>query len=212
MKKNHVTAALFICGALACGLVGLYSSISAANRARELTPVTSAGLRDTEPGRDALVEARVSERNALKIHGFVAYVHEWREIDEEGEAGSWQEDARVTPPLLLELSDGLVQVGNDDYDLEDGHAIEEGDAFEEPETRYRGIRVGDSVLAVGSARAGAELPELEADFIALGTRERYVARRRLGGLIFCGFSVLVGAVGGIVLFWDQLRRLLRRRG
>ena len=105
---------LSMCGAHACRLVGLYSSISAANRAKDLTPVTAAGLRETEPGQDALVEARVRDRNAVKPHGFVAYVHEWREFDEEGEAGSCKEDTRLTPPLLLELPDGLVQVGNDD--------------------------------------------------------------------------------------------------
>lgn len=209
MKKSRLTGLLFMCGALMCGLTSLYSSIRAANRARRLVPVTAAALQDTLPGQDVLLEARVSDRHAVISHGLVAYVHEWRAVDEEGDVGSWSEYDTLTPPLILEIPDGLVQVGNDDYGLEDARSIEEDGAFDEPSTtRYRGIAVGDAVVAVGVASAGPELPQIEADFVALGTRERYVARRRLGGTILCAFSIFVGAVGGVVLSWGQLRRLL----
>lgn len=213
MKSKRLSVGLlFVCGALMCGLVALYSSLRAAGRARGLTPVTAVVLENTAPGEGVLVEGRVSARNPVRSHGFVAYVQEWREIDEEGDPESWSTGAQVTPPLLLELPDGLVQVGNDHYELEDARIIEEEESFGKPSTtRYRGIAVADPVIAVGVASAGPELPQIDADFIARGNRAEYVARRRRAGAIFYGFSVVVAAVGGIVLFWDQVAALLRWR-
>lgn len=167
------------------GLVMLYSSFSAVNRASGLTPVTAAALEDTRPGEDVLVEGRISSRNPVQSisykgmqsdsHGFVAYICESREVDEKGDARSWSVNARVTPLLLLDLPDGLVQVGNDDHELENPHTIEQEKALDEPSTtRHRGIAVDDTVIVVGAASAGPELPQVDADFIAHGIRERYI--------------------------------------
>jgi hypothetical protein len=211
-NKRLLFGLFFVCGALLCGLVTLYAAFRAASRVRRLTPVTAVALEGTRTGDDVLIEGRVSDRNPVRSQGFVAYVLEWREIDEEGEPGSWSVSARMTPPLLLELPDGLVQVGNDDYELEDAHTIEEEEAFDEPSTvRYKGIAVGDPVLAVGVAVGGSEHPQIEADFIARGTRAEYVARRRRGGAIFCVFSIVVAAAGGVVLLWDRIAGWLALR-
>jgi hypothetical protein len=200
---------IFVCGALLCGLVGLFSSIRAANKVRSLRPITAIGLEAARPGEEVLVEGRVSDRNPVRSHGFVAHVREQRDIDEDGDADSWSLSARMTPPLLLELADGLVQIGNDDYQLEDAHAIEEEESFDQPSTtRYRGLAVDDPIIAVGVVVDGPELPQIEADFIARGTRAGYVARKRTGGVIFCASSIVVAAIGGLILFWDQVTRLL----
>lgn len=203
---------LFVCGALLCGLLTFYSSIRASNRVRRLAAVTAALLESTRVGTEVLLEGRLSDRNPVQSHGFVAYVHEWRQIDEEGDPGSWSVFAQVTPPLLLKLPGGLVQVGNDDYDLEDAHTVEEEEAFDEPSTnRYKGLAAGDPVIVVGVVVAGPEHPQVEADFIARGTRASYIARRRTGGFLFCVSSIVVAVVGGVILLWDQVTRLLRWR-
>jgi hypothetical protein len=220
MKSKHIAfGLLFVCGALLCGLVALYSSIRAANRVGGLTPVTVAVLQDRPLGEEVLVEGRVSSRNPVRSEstGFVAYVREWREItyDDEGrpDPGNWSVSERVTPPLLLELSDALLQIENDDYDIEDALVVDEREPGEGPDefsTRIKGITSGDDVIAVGVVSARVERPQITADFIARGTRASYVARRRWGGAIFCAGSILVCALGATVLFWDRVGRLLSR--
>jgi hypothetical protein len=158
-----------------------------------------------------LVEGHISSRNAVRSHDFVAYIRERRAVDEDN-AGSWSVSERVTPPLLLELPDGLVRIENDDYELQDTHIIEGERAFGEPSTtRYKGFAVGDPVVAVGVLTSRAELPQIEADFVARGTRESYIARRRSGGAIFCIGSIVVAALGGLILMWDRVSELVSRR-
>lgn len=219
MKSRQIAfGLLFVCGALLCGLVGFCSSIRAANRVRGLTPVTAVVLADTRPGQEVLVEGRVSSRNAVRSDstGFVAYLLEWREITyDEGrpDPGSWSVGERVTPPLLLELSDGILQVENEDYDIEDALVVDDrepGQSDDETHIRYKGVRSGDRVIAVGVMSASAERPQIKADFVARGTRASYVARRRRGGVVFCALSIVVAALGGTVLLWDRVGRPLSR--
>jgi len=218
-KYLPIFGVLFVGGALVCGLVTWYSSIRAANRVKGLTPITVAALTDSQPGRQVLVEGHVSSRNPVQSEflGFVAYIREEREIhtDDEGtpSPGSWSVSARVTPPLLLELSDGLVQVENDDYDLENGTTIEEEpSSFDRySDTRYKGIEIGDAVIAVGVVGVEAEPPQIKADFIARGTQASYVASQRSAGVIFFVISVVVAVVGGIFIMWDRVSGLLPRR-
>ena len=73
----------------------------------------------------------------------------------------------------------------------------------------RDIRIGDSVVTLGTARADSELRETEAGFIALGTVEPHVASRSLGGLIHCGALCSSGPSGhcpilGPVATFDSL--------
>ena len=223
MKRKRFSAGLlFACGALLCGLVALYSSLKAAGRVRGLTPVPAVVLEDTRLGEEVLIEARVSSRNPVRHRpyegeqgdslGFVAYIRERRVVDDDDDTGSWSVSGRVTPPLLLELSDGLVQIENDDYELQDAHVVEEKRGFGEPSTtRYKGLAVGDPVVAVGVLTSRAEIPQIEADFVARGTRESYIARRRSGGVIFCIGSVVVAALGGLILMWDRVRGLFSWR-
>ncbi|MFB0537176.1 MAG: hypothetical protein ACETWR_19620 [Anaerolineae bacterium] len=219
-KYLPIFGVLFVGGALLCGLLTWYSSSRAANRVKEFTPVTTvAALGDGQPGREILVEGHVSSRNPVQplSPGFVAYIREEREIDTDDEGtptpGSWSVSSRVTPPLLLELSDGLVQVENDDYDLENGTTIEEEpSSFDRySDTRYKGIEIGDSVMAVGVVVEDTESPQIRADFIARGIQESYVASQRSAGVIFFVISIVVAVVGSIFIMWDRVSGLLPRR-
>jgi hypothetical protein len=214
-KFIPIVGVLFVFGALLCGLLALYSSTRAANRVEKLTPIPATILEDSEPGREVLVEGRISDRNPVISHSFVAYIREEREIetDDEGtpEPGSWYETSRITPPLLLELSDGPVQIENSNYDLRNGRTVEEKSSGRYSHTRYKGIESGGQIIAVGVVVEGAEYPQINAEFVAPGTRESYVSGQRIGGIIFCLFSVVVAAVGGILILWDQVIGLLPRR-
>lgn len=205
----------FVFGALLCGLIGLFASIRAVDKVEKLTPVAVAVLEDTQPDVEVLIEGRVSSQNPVQDQstGFVAYLIERREIyyDDQGEPdpGSWSLSQRVTPPLLVELPDGLVQIANDDYDLDNARTVDQrssGQSFDEYDTRYKGFQVGDSVVVVGLLQARGEIPQIEADFIARGTRESYVSRQRNAGIFLCVGSVVVAIIGAVVLFWDRIRR------
>lgn len=210
-RRTLLTGFLFVGGALLCGVVGLFASGQAGRRVERLTPSTAIRLEDTQPGAEVLVEGRISSRNAVQASSFVAYVREERRVEDDGDTGSWAVRERVTPPLILELPDGWVQIENDDYDLVDAKTVEERYDLSEPSTlRYQGLERGDSVIAVGVLVAHREHPGIEADFVARGTRERYIARRRTGGRIFCGFSLLIAVVGGGILFKEPLLSVIRR--
>lgn len=215
--KEAAFGVLFLCGALLCGLTGLWASARAASRVQRLTVVTKATLGEARPGEDVLVEGHISNWNPAGPFGLVAYVREGREIayDEEGrpEPRSWSVEERVTPQLLLELSDGVLLVGNDDYAMEDTRVIDEkepGQSSDAFVTRYKGIVAGDSVIAVGVVATGAEPAQITADFVARGTQASYVARQRSGGAIFCAFSIVVGAIGSTILLWKQVAGWWRR--
>jgi hypothetical protein len=212
-----VGALLFVGGALLCGLLTLYSSIGAASRVARFTPATLAELAASQPGQEVLVEGQVSRENPLPSppYGFVAYLREEREIEnDEGTPapGSWSVRMQVTPPLLLNVSGSLVQIENDDYELVDAETIEEEPGLDRySDTRYKGLKIGTPVIAVGVVVASREVPQIKAQFIARGTQASYIAQQRSGGLLFCVGSLLVAVLGGLVLLWGRVSWPLRWR-
>jgi hypothetical protein len=212
-----VVALFFVGGALLCGLLTLCSSIRAANRVARLTPATLAELAAGEPGREVLIEGKISGENPIRstAYGFVAYLRKEREIeDDEGtpSPGSWSVRERVTPPLLLDLSGSLVQIENDDYELADGEIIEEDPGLDRySDTLYEGLKIGTPVITVGAVVPSREVPHIKADFVARGTRASYVTEQRSAGILFCVGSLLVAVLGGLVLLWDRVRWLFPRR-
>jgi len=224
MRKNSILGLLFIVGALLCGLTGLCVGTGNAIEVAHLSPVTVAGLTSgtVSPGDKVLVEGYVSEENEVvcPMGNLVAYLYEHRHIsiNDSGQAKAkrWRKWYEVTPPLLLNLPDGAVQVENDDYRIDNPRVVEgpktwvSGSHIRYAVTRYEGIAVGDPVIAVGTVRADHQVPHIEAEFVARGTREEYIAGQRTGGLISCGGSAVVGFIGGVIMFWEQVRRFFRR--
>jgi hypothetical protein len=206
----------FLClAAPMCGLLIPYTANSSANRVERLTPLPVAILEDSERGREVLVEGRVSSRNPAQYESFVAYVREEREVETNDEgtptAGSWEETRRVTPPLLLELSDGLVQIGNNDYNLGNARTVERRSFLEDREIRYKGFEAHDQVIAVGSLFSTAEQPQINAEFIHRGTQASYVASNRQAATMGCVGGVVSAVVGGGLVLWGLATRLFPRR-
>lgn len=182
---------LFIWGGRSAG--------EAAARAEQLSPVSATILEDSPIDREVLVEGRISERNQQRFGEFVAYIREeYRGSDDEGDP-EWDEDEHMTPPLLLDLADGRVQVENDTYRIEnppvewqeDG-ALRWNSSTQEGTKRYQGFTAHNRVMAIGVIVEGQEGRALAAEVLFGGTRAEYIEQNQRAA------SVLP-SIGGVFL-------------
>ncbi|MBN1661478.1 MAG: hypothetical protein JXA93_24005 [Anaerolineae bacterium] len=205
-----IIGVLFVVGTCLCGLVALIASHHAADRVEHLQPISARDLVSTPPGVEVLIEAHVADDNRvlLEPYRFVAYVREGRSVWEDDgswETGSWSERERVTPPLLLDLGDVVIEIENDDYELRNVRTVETGGRAGEPDdTRYSGLRAGEPVLVLGTVLGGKEVGRVEAEFIAGGTRDSYIAGQRSAGWIFAFISLVVALLGSAFLLREPL--------
>ena len=229
------TALYWVGGILAFGLVVWVCGVLDAWWVDRLPISSPADLLAADPGSRVLIEGRIGEDNpvALPETGFVAYHHLERDInvDDEGwpHPGSWRVTRRVTPPLLIETTGGPVQVENEDYRLDLIPHTVTGPRTTSPgpgarhlrdigysTTREEGFLAGDPVIVVGRVRSGREIPHLDAEFVAGGTREGYIATKRSNGPLFLLFGSVPALLGSAVLSWGwwfpRLMRLLRPQG
>jgi hypothetical protein len=157
----------------------------AAARVERLSPLTAVTLAESPAGQEGLIEGRIAERNPVHFRLFVAYVRsEYRGRDDDDDA-IWVEDERVTPPLLLDLPGGRVQLANNDYALQ-GRLVEWqseanltwDSASQEGTKSYRGLERGNPVLALGSIVEGPTGREFQAEWLYNGTRTTYIEDQR----------------------------------
>lgn len=186
-----------------------------ARRIAGLPVVSAVELAESAPGREVLLEGQIAASARPRFREFVAYMRdEYRGNDSDGDA-RWVEDERVTPPLLLELPDGRIEVVNQDYRLDQPLSAwqESNVSYWDSSTgegtkRYRGLTAGATVLVVGSVAQGQEFPGINAALLAGGTREVYLAEQRVFQLIMGGMGGLF-ALLGLVLLVVRLRRRWR---
>jgi hypothetical protein len=187
-----------------------------AERVETLPSLSAAAVAAGPPGREGLLEGRISERNPTYFRSFVAYVrYEYRGQDKDG-ADQWVEDERVTPALWLDVPGGRVQLENNTYSLQgdlirwQAEPLLRWDSFSQEGTKsYRGIERGNSVLAVGTVVEGAAGHLFRAELLYRGTRTSYSEGQRssarlvgwLGGAFSLIGLILLG-LGG----WLWLRR------
>jgi hypothetical protein len=201
-KSNNQATALALLGAL-CLLLGTLFSLGAtvsigANAARveRLEPASAAIVAARAPGRDVLVEGRISPATPLASPPLVAYV-----VERPGPDSSWQIAERITPPLLVDLDDGQVRVVG-------SYALDATSwSVPQPDARLRGFIPGDPVTVLGLVVAGDQ-PTIQAELVLGGTRESYIGASRSQrpfGPRALGFGLLI--LGALLL----LPALLRRR-
>lgn len=176
-----------------------------ADRAERLAPASAPAVEAAPPGAALLVEGVLSERNKAPFRDFVAYIREeFRGADSNGD-DKWEEDERMTPPLLIETG-GLVQVGNEDYAITSPHERwqEEGlnwsSRTQEGSKRYRGLVAGRPVMAIGVAAPGREGNELRAELIYGGTHQEYIEGQRAASRVLPWVGLAVALAGAGVAF------------
>ncbi|HXV43733.1 MAG TPA: hypothetical protein VEC96_11780 [Anaerolineae bacterium] len=193
---------IFISVGLALLLFFMPSLNQAAERVESLPSLTAATLAQGPPGREGLLEGRISERNPTYFRDFVAYVryeYQGRDNDNDNEV-RWVEDERVTPPLLLDLPGGRVQLENSNYDLQ-GDLIQwqteptlTWDNFSREGTKsYYGVERGNAVVALGTVVEGAAGRLFRAEWLYRGARTAYIEGQR-------GSARVVGWLGGVFSF------------
>jgi hypothetical protein len=155
-----------------------------------------------------LIEGRISERNPLHFRSFVAYVryeYQGRDNDNDNEV-KWVEDERVTPPLLLDLPGGRIQLANSDYRLQ-GKLVKwqsepnlTWDSWSQEGTKsYEGFERGNPVLAIGVVIERTTGREFRAEWLYGGTRSAYIEEQRRSAEIARWVGLVFLLVGVVIL-------------
>jgi hypothetical protein len=225
MRRSSAIIPIFLIGFglvfLALGIffatVGAQQASAEAARAERLRPLNIATLDDSQPGREALIEGRISDRNSALFQQFVAYVREEYRGSDDQDREQWAEDERHTPPLLIEVIDGVVPLANDNYVLDspphlwfESQTSRTWNGFTgEGTKRYRGFQAGDVALAIGILTPGSEGLELQAERVYGGTRSSYIADRRQSAVWMPRIGGIFGLIGAMIALagiWWLVRR------
>jgi hypothetical protein len=203
---------IFLALGIFMATTGAQQARAEADRAERLRPLTVAALDDSQPGREALIEGRISARNPQLFQQFVAYIREEYRGTDDDDREEWEEDGRRTPRLRIEVADGVVSLANDNYELDSSpHSWQESEARTwngftgEGTKRYRGFWAGDAALAIGTLVRGSEGLELQAERVYGGTRSAYIADRQsaarwmpwVGGI----FGLVGVVIAGVGVWW-----------
>lgn len=202
---------VFLIGGVSIGIFSARAAQAAAERATRLPVATARDVERSAGGAEVLIEGVIDSRNPVNVRNFVAYIREeYRGIDTTDNREVWKEDERWTPPLLIRVADGVVQIANDAYRLEEppvqwqeSSRLEWNGFSREGTKRYRGFEAGNSVTALGRVVDSGEGRAIEAEFIFGGTRNQYIAYQRatmsiapVAGLIAGGIGIVI-ILGGI---------------
>jgi len=183
---------------LLASLTGGGEAILRLERARLLS---AAGLSDSQPGGEVLLEGRISPRND-PLHGaMVAYQRaSYQGSDSDGK-DVWQQDERRTPALQIEVADGAVRLAEGAYDLAYYPHTEQSDRLV-----YRGFQAGDIVLVFGRTEAGSPGPAVRAERMLGGGRAEHLARlradraaRQIVSGLFIILGLAIALTGGFVI-------------
>ena len=168
------------------------ATVKEANWLETQEPLSRVSLLDSVAGTQVVVEARVSGRNPIQYASYVAYIADECKTDSDGDR-SCSEIERVTPPLLLNMSGGLVEIINNDYDLQ-GDLVQANSGNWE----YRGLNTESPVIAVGTIAPRDGNPKLNAEYLASGTQADYVAFLRSSVVTLRILGIIFGLIGAVL--------------
>lgn len=170
-------------------------------RVRDVAPMSASELRDSPAGAPVVVEGVVSLQNETRYRSLVAYRRLVSIKGPDGQSHPVEED-RVSPPLLIELADGPVQ-------LEGGYRLEETTrGWSTPQYTYAGFDQGNEVLVVGERTAAGTI---KAEIVAGGTRDSYLLRKALGRWSFYVEGLCAVVIGVLMVFGSLLALRARAR-
>lgn len=178
----------FIIAGIIVGLLVPRAFASQRADVASLTPLTLDEIRQTAAGTRILVEGTVSPDMAEQDVGLVAYT--LYRNDESSEGDELKLVERVTPPLTLQVSTGLVHISNDGYEIRSiSQSVTKGSLH------YSGLGRHDALFAVGTLLEAGQTPMVTADFVSAGTQADFIAEQNLligGWWLFACIFVLIG--------------------
>ncbi|MDX2228507.1 MAG: hypothetical protein NW220_02635 [Leptolyngbyaceae cyanobacterium bins.349] len=153
-------------------------------------------------GMDAVLEGQISDRTPARYRLLVAYDQEaW--TGRSSSEPSWRTVKSVTPPLWLETRGGTVQIEasetSSDYYFKTADVVYQSN---DSDYRYRGFKVQDAIVVVGTVKQVGKQTILDAEFVSSGSRQQFTQDQGIGvkvlysiGGMFCvaglGFLVLL---------------------
>jgi hypothetical protein len=169
---------------------------STVDQLEQLPALSRAELLAAPRATDVLIEGRVSDRNEVLGHGFVAYTRELGSPDYHNDI-VWHTDEYATPALIIDLADGPVTMAGN-YTLSgDVPVITEGDY------RYHGLAAGDPVIVIGRPTYDKTEEQILPGEVIRGTRTSYPRPGPDSSFVIIALGLL--AAGGAIMAW-----LLRR--
>ena len=118
-------------------------SAERADRLEALVPKSVTQLSDTPANDDVFIEGVISADNLTVYDAYVAYKSEKCTTDSEGDT-ECELIERATPPLVIQVPDGVVQVINNTYTLGGSFSV-----YREGDLDYIGFVAGDTVILEG---------------------------------------------------------------
>jgi hypothetical protein len=174
---------------------------------QSLPVLEAAQFSDTPSGRDVLVEGRIAGDQPAVFRNFVACFRQEREYTDNN-SKNWRGVQAQTPPLRIEVEDGVIPFTVGTYDL-----LNTTEEWRDPggngriETRYVGLVAGQPVLVMGvSSDRG-----ITARFVTVGTRDSYLRAQARGAVVVRWLGVLFGGIGTLLLVIAAFVAFYRRR-
>lgn len=181
-------------------LWGYFNTQSVITLAQQTPLVAANQLVKIPADTTVAIEGRVSERNTSH-KGLVVYtIFQYRgyECDDDDSNDCeevWLQIERETPTIWLDLPDGRVRVGNNDYWAYHEPKMWQttADLIAMETLEYRGFPMGSPVFAIGRVNTKDGVA-VNIDFLYGGNREEYLANQTTDATVF----LLMGAIFGII--------------
>jgi hypothetical protein len=179
-----------------------------------LPVMTGRLLANSPPGREVIVEGRISNNMQPEYENFVTYVEKHRQRNSDGNL-SWVTEREFTPPLLVDTSEGRVRIEKDRTTSYYTFVEPAYTTFSESdERRYSGFRRDDLIMALGEVEKGIDGMVLDAEFVYGGTRNQYIERQRINATAFFWISsilLVMAVLVVVILLVRQFFRLVIRK-
>jgi hypothetical protein len=196
----HLGQAAFSLILLGVGMLGMMifnrPHDSTADQLEQLPALARAELLAAPRTTDVLIEGRVSARNEVLGHGFVAYTRDMGSPDFHNDI-VWHTDEYATPALVIDMADGPVTVAGN-FTLSGSLPVITEGAY-----RYHGLAAGDPVVVIGRPDFANSAEQIYSATIIRGTRASYPRPGPNWSFVIIALGLI--AAGGAIMAW-----LLRR--
>ena len=156
-------------------------------------------------GMDVVLEGRISDRTPTRYQSLVAYdQEEWTRRRSSSEP-TWKTIQSVTPPLWVKTAGSTVQIeateASSDYYFKTADIVYQSN---ESNYRYRGFKVQDAIVVVGTVKQVGKQTILDAEFISPGDRQQFVQDQGIGVTVLYGIGGAFCIVGlGFLVFLSK---------